>query len=112
MNGTDLMRLSHRALRMLLLCVLAAGSSIGRVDAASPSHAPPFPSGMSRVWFLNQLIPGSAMHAPMIYVNGAPTAISPEGTVFYRDFAPGNYVFGIENCLPQPRASEPLTLPP
>jgi hypothetical protein len=61
---------------------------------------------------LNQLIPGTAMAAPMIYVNGAPIAISPEGTAFYRDFAPGTYVFSIQNCLPEQGTSQTLTIPP
>jgi hypothetical protein len=50
------------------------------------------------------------MHAPMIYVNNAPIAISPEGTAFYRDFMPGYYVFSIENCLPQPGTAEHMTV--
>jgi hypothetical protein len=64
------------------------------------------------VWFLRQLIPGESFHAPMIYVNGAPIAISGEGTAFYRDFAPGQYVFSVENCLPQAGTSQTLHLNP
>ncbi len=98
--------------RFSLLLFLLIGSWGSPAGAASPNDAPPVPAGMSRVWFLNQLIPGTAMHAPMIYVNGTPIAISPEGTVFYRNFIPGHYVFSIENCLPQPGTSQQLTLPP
>jgi len=32
----------------------------------------------------------------MIYVNGAPFANIPQGTGFYRDFAPGTYRFTVE----------------
>jgi hypothetical protein len=100
------------SVRTFIFCLFAFGGWSGSLEAASPSEAPPIPAGASRVWFLNQLVPGTAMHAPMIYVNGSPIAISPEGTVFYRDFAPGNYVFSIENCLPQPGTSQPMTLRP
>jgi hypothetical protein len=78
--------------------------------AATADQAPPLAPGQARVWFLRQLTPGTAMHAPMIYANGKPLAIMPEGTVFYRDFAPGAYVFTVENCLPEPQTSYTLTL--
>jgi hypothetical protein len=96
-----------------VVCCLAmvAGMSYPAL-AASPSDAPPFYANQTRVWFINQLIPGTAMHAPTIYVNGAPIAVSPEGTAFYRDFAPGRYVFSIENCLLEPGTSQTVTLIP
>src|SRR5262249_16394892 len=95
----------------LMYCILAL-SEPGAAGAASPDQAPPVPSGLGRVWFLRVLIPGTSFDAPMIYANGASVAISPQGSVFYRDFAPGNYVFSIENCLPQPPTSLTLTLNP
>jgi len=48
----------------------------------------------------------------MLYVNGAPIAASAEGTAFYRDFVPGQYVFSVENCLPQRGTSQTLNLRP
>lgn len=96
---------------MLAYCVIALAVP-GAVSAASPDQAPPVPSGLGRVWFLRVLIPGTSFDAPMIYANGASVGISPQGSVFYRDFAPGNYVFSIENCLPQPHTSFALTLNP
>lgn len=103
------------SLRHLVGCVLVAwlltvGAWICPSHAASPGEAPPVPSGMARVWFLNQLIPGTAMHPPMIYVDGTPIAISPEGTVFYRDFTPGYYVFSTQNCLQQHGTAEHMTV--
>jgi hypothetical protein len=80
--------------------------------AASPDQAPPPSPGQARVWFLRPFIGGTIMDAPMIYANGVPIAISPEGTVFYRDFAPGTYAFDVENCLPQPESGFPLSLAP
>jgi hypothetical protein len=81
-------------------------------EAASPDQAPPLPPGQARVWFLRELVPGTAMHAPMIYANGNPIAVISEGTVFYRDFAPSRYVFTVENCLPEPQTSFSLSLDP
>jgi hypothetical protein len=80
--------------------------------AATPDQAPPVAPGQSRVWFLRPLLPGEQLHAPMIYVNGAPLATSSEGTAFYRDFSPGQYTFGVENCLPQQGASQTINLRP
>jgi hypothetical protein len=91
-----------------VIAVIAASPS----PAATPDQAPPVAPGRARVWFLRQLFPGSAMFAPMVSANGAPVGISPQGTVFYRDFPPGNYVFTVENCIPEPRTSFALPLAP
>jgi len=80
--------------------------------AATPEQAPPVAPGQSRVWFVRQLLPGSIMTPPTVYVNGAPIARSAQGTAFYRDFAPGQYAFTVENCTPQPRTGQTLTLQP
>jgi hypothetical protein len=95
---------------LLFLVTLAVWS--GTVLAATPEQAPPLASSQARVWFLRQLLPGESFHAPMIYVNGAPITTIGEGSAFYRDFAPGQYTFSVENCLPQPGASQTLTLRP
>lgn len=82
----------------LVLClVMLSGSAL----AATPEQAPPVPPGQSRVWFLRQLLPGSIVTPPMVYVNGVPIARSAQGTAFYRDFTPGQYAFTVENCVPQ-----------
>jgi hypothetical protein len=94
----------------LSLLVLAGAAAPAR--AATPDQAPPVPVGQSRVWFLRQLLPGTNFHPPMVYVNGAPVATSAEGTAFYRDFSPGQYTFGVENCLPQQGTSQTLNLRP
>jgi hypothetical protein len=93
---------------LLSLLVLAAVPAF----AATPDQAPPVPAGQSRVWFVRQLLPGEQFHPPMLYVNGAPIATSAEGTAFYRDFAPGQYTFSVENCLPQQGTSQTLHLRP
>ena len=42
----------------------------------------------------------------MIYANGAPIATIPQGTGFYRDFAPGTYKFTVQPYgLPTPQAT-------
>ncbi|HZK89246.1 MAG TPA: hypothetical protein VFC56_03770 [Stellaceae bacterium] len=110
------MKSAHRIPRALgaalISFLVALSASVGPGFAATPEQAPPVAAGQSRVWFLRQLEPGTSFHPPMIYVNGAPIATSAEGTVFYRDFAPGHYVFSVENCLPQQGSSQTLTLPP
>jgi len=78
--------------------------------AASPNQAPPLAPGMGRVWFLQDLVPGSSFYAPMIYSNDAKVAISPEGSAFFRDYPPGTYVFSVENCVPNPQTSQQLTI--
>lgn len=84
----------------------------GMAVAASPDQAPPVPSGQARVWFLRELVPGTAMHAPMIYANGEPLAIIPQGVTFYRDLAPGTYSFAIQSCLPSEQTTMTLPLGP
>lgn len=101
------------------LSILRAGAALALAlafsapaFAASPEQAPPVPPGQSRVWFLRQLLPGSIMTPPTVYVNGAPIARVAQGTTFYRDFAPGQYAFTVENCTPQPRTGQTMTLQP
>jgi hypothetical protein len=94
----------------LALCLVTFGPA--PTVAATPEEAPPLAAGQSRVWFLRQLLPGTQFHPPMVYVNGAPIGVSAEGTAFYRDFAPGQYVFTVENCIPQARTSQTLNLRP
>lgn len=81
-------------------------------DAATPDQAPPLAPNQARVWFLRQLLPGENFHPPMVYVNSTPIAALAEGTVFYRDLTPGQYVFNVENCLPQPKSGQTMTLAP
>jgi len=96
----------------LIFCLVALGGWASPGFAATPDQAPPIPAGQTRVWFLRQLLPGEQLHAPMIYVNGAPIAVSAEGTAFYRDFTPGQYAFTVENCLTQAGTGQTMTLRP
>ncbi len=96
----------------LVSCLVMLTGCAGPAYAAAPQQAPPLAVGQARVWFLRQLLPGTAFHAPMIYANGAPVASSAQGTAFYRDFAPGNYVFSIENCKVEPQTSQTVALGP
>jgi hypothetical protein len=109
MKSSRMIRMTHAA---ALLCLLALGSAAAPALAASPEQAPPVPPGQARVWFLRQLLPGSIMTPPTVYVNGAPIGRSAQGTAFYRDFAPGQYAFTVENCTPQPRTGQTMTLQP
>jgi hypothetical protein len=57
-------------------------------------------------------LPGTIFTPPMVYVNGSPIARSDQGTVFYRDFTPGQYKFTVENCLKQAETGQTMTLQP
>jgi hypothetical protein len=102
----------RRAVRAAIIAVVVAVGLAAPSFAAAPEQAPPQAPGQARVWFLRQLLPGSAFHSPMVYVNGAPIARSAQGTAFYRDFAPGQYTFSVENCLPQAGTSQTMNIRP
>lgn len=66
---------------------------------ASLASAPTLQPNMARVWVLRQpSAPAGNVAAadPMVYANGAPLAQSPQGTVFFHDFAPGTYRFTVQ----------------
>jgi hypothetical protein len=92
--------------------LLALAVAATPTEAATPDQAPPLAPNQARVWFLRQLLPGENFHPPIVYVNGAPIASIAEGTAFYRDFAPGQYLFNVENCLPQAASGQTMTLAP
>ena len=108
MNSFATKRLLGTALLASLLALGGASAAL----AATPDQAPPLAPGQSRVWFVRQLLPGTQFHPPMVYVNGMPIATSIQGTAFYRDFAPGQYTFSVENCLPQAGSSQTMNLRP
>jgi hypothetical protein len=112
MNSTRTIRRPRRAIRAAAIICLAVLGWATAAPAATPQQAPPLAPGQSRVWFVRQLLPGTNYHPPMVYVNGAPIARSAEGTAFFRDFAPGQYAFTVENCLPQTGSGQNITLQP
>jgi hypothetical protein len=112
MNSNLAIRLPRAIKAALLACIVTLSSGVGLANATTPEQAPPIPPGQARVWFARQLLPGSIMTSPTVYVNGAPIAVSAQGTAFYRDFAPGQYKFTVENCLPQAGTAQAMTLQP
>ena len=111
--GATIRGWARRAVGTLFIgYVVVLAGTIGPSLAATPDQAPPVAPGQARVWFLRQLSPGTDMTAPMIYANGTPLAISSQGTTFYRDFAPGSYVFSIQDCRPGAQAALTLSLGP
>jgi hypothetical protein len=104
--------LAIRIRATVVLGLMALGGLTIPAVAATPNQAPPIPAGQSRVWFLRQLLPGTIFTPPTVYVNGAPIARSAEGTVFYRDFTPGQYAFTVENCLTQAGTGQTMMLRP
>jgi hypothetical protein len=112
MNSSLAIPAPRRALRAFVMSLVVLGGLLTPAFAANPEQAPPIPAGQSRVWFVRQLLPGTIFTPPMVYVNGTPIARSAEGTAFYRDFAPGQYKFTVENCLPESGTSQTMTLNP
>ncbi|HXC27686.1 MAG TPA: hypothetical protein VNV38_07000 [Stellaceae bacterium] len=102
----------RQAIGAVALALMVLSGFAAPAVAANPDQAPPVAPGQSRVWFVRQLLPGSIMTPPTVYVNGAPIARSAQGTVFYRDFAPGRYAFTVENCLSQTNTGQTMTLQP
>src|SRR5271155_4093144 len=79
---------------LLALCCFALIGCAQQGPTVSQAQVPPGKSGMARVCFLRGSIPPNPAvqgFARMIYANGAPVATIPQGTGFYRDFAPGAY---------------------
>jgi hypothetical protein len=113
MNSAVRIRVARRgiAAALILSLIALAGAAVPAL-AAAPDQAPPLAAGQARVWFLHQMLPGTAFHAPMVYVDSAPIAISAQGTAFYRDVPAGSHVFSVENCLPQPGTSQAINLQP
>lgn len=81
------------------LCFLALIACAQTGPTVSQAQVPPAKPGTARVWFLRGSIspnPAVQAFAPMIYANGAPVAPIPQGSGFFRDFAPGNYEFTVQ----------------
>ena len=102
----------RQAIAAVALGLAVLTGAVAPTLAANPNQAPPVPPGQSRVWFVRQLLPGSIVTPPTVYVNGAPIARSAQGTAFYRDFAPGRYAFTVENCTQHPNTGQTMTLQP
>ena len=84
-----------------VLCILALASCTPPqpIRATSQTQFPPVGPGMARVWFFRQVDPTSGnvyAGSPIVYANGAPIRDVPQGTVFFRDFAPGKYEFRVQ----------------
>lgn len=77
------------------LCLFAlVGCPAQPGGTAAPAPVAALAPGMARIWVLRQpSSPGGNIAAsdPMVYVDGAPLARSPEGTAFYHDLQPGTY---------------------
>ena len=83
------------------ICVLALASCAPPQPIRAPSQTqyPPVAPGMARVWFFRQLDPTAGnvyAGSPIVYANGAPIGDVPQGSVFFRDFAPGKYRFTVQ----------------
>ena len=94
----------------LLGCLSMLAGAVVHAKPQRRIRLPPSPPSQARVWFLRQLLPGTEMFAPMIYANGTPVTSISQGTAFYREFPPGTYVFGVQNCSAIPQSSQTIPL--
>ncbi len=85
---------------LLGLFWLALAGCAQPAPTISQAQVPPMKPGTARVWFLRGSVSpqfGAVQAAaPLIYANGAPVAALPQGSEFYRDFAPGTYRFTVQ----------------
>jgi len=102
-------RLAQSAIPAGLLGLIALGSCVPPPAGGDRmAQTPPIPPDQARIWFMRELEPGTATHAPTVYADGAAIGYSPQSTMFYRDVAPGTHVFDVENCLKLPESTRTL----
>jgi hypothetical protein len=89
-----------------------ADAAVAQPALARNATLPPPPPALARVWILRQYEPSESLATPMIYVNGAPLAVSYPGTIFYRDFPPGTYTFSVDSCGTDTNQDQTLRLGP
>jgi Protein of unknown function (DUF2846) len=73
------------------LALLAAGCAQPLGTAQVPVAAPPVPAGQSRIWFYRPYEPSETFNLANINVNGSLFGSVANGSVLYRDVAPGHY---------------------
>jgi Protein of unknown function (DUF2846) len=58
----------------------------------------PAPAGGARVWFYRDYEPSVSLNVANVMLNGASAgSVQPDGSVFYRDVAPGHYHITVES---------------
>ena len=98
------------AARALLALAVCAPSLL--VQPAGAQQGTALAPGYARVWMLRQYQPAESLRTPMIYLNGAPFAVSQPGTIFYRDLPPGAYRFTVESCTTDIGQAQEVNLAP
>lgn len=88
--------LSGRSGKWMARCAVAAlllgATPIAGAPAAAQIASAAPPPGAARIWFYRNYEPYGSRNYTSVSLNGAPVGqVPPEGTVFYRDVAPGRY---------------------
>jgi len=74
------------------VALLLSGIGPGTGAPAEAQVASPVPPGAARIWFYRANEPYSARSVASVALNGAVIGYAqPEGSIFYRDVAPGRY---------------------
>jgi hypothetical protein len=73
---------------------------------------PPQPPGTARIVFYRDLDYYGTQAMPTVYLNNAPTGISQNGAVFYRDVPPGIYAITVAPSLPFPNQFKTVVVKP
>jgi hypothetical protein len=110
--------ISSQARRFRTARALFAGTVLllaGCVQPPGPllsGPLPPPPAGSARLIFYRNLDYYGTQSMPTVYLNGAPTGISQNGAVFYRDVAPGLYDISVSPSLPYPNQFKSVVVKP
>ena len=73
---------------------------------------PPPPPGTARIIFYRGLDYYATQSMPTVYLNNAPTGVSQNGAVFYRDVTPGVYAISVAPSLPYPNQFKTVAVKP
>lgn len=72
--------------------LLVAAGCVGPPGPAVSAGTAPLPPGAARIWFYRDFEPAISLNLAEVSLNGAHAGyVQPDGSVFYRDVAPGRY---------------------
>jgi hypothetical protein len=104
-----------RAGRMLgagALLLLAGCSTVLLPGPVDTGPLPPVPAGDARLIFYRTVDYQGTQAMPEIALNGAPTGRTENGTMLFRDVAPGSYKITVAPTLPYPNQFPSVSVKP
>lgn len=94
------------------IVVLVAGCTPQPPGPLLRGPLPPQPPGTARIVVYRDLDYYATQSMPTVYLNNAPTGISENGAVFYRDVPPGIYTITVAPSLPYPNQFKTIVVKP